>query len=295
MRVLIVDDNIAIQEIIGEILSLDGFETDKVGTILEAIDKLSSFNPDIILLAFKVGGENSLRILDSLPKNSDTKVIILTKEKELIPDNIPFIKGSIQKPFKSSEIIQLVRNISKDTVDKSNKSKNLITRLFSKQSRQTVDDISGAKFGKSYLIFEEEPASVYQLARYFAVKDCNVMVITTGKIKTINEKFKNDDDEVVNVIGLSVKSKIGYIRISKLGTVMDHIKSFIREKSKPVIVFDNIGPIIDTNGSNNVMTMIHQILSDFAEKTSTLIISTNENSLTDKDKELLLCDMERMM
>lgn len=295
MKILIVDDNIAIQEIIGEILSSDGFDIDKTSTVSEAIVKLRSFHPDIILLAFEVGGENGLRVLDSLPKNSDVKVVILSKEKELVPDNIPFIKGSIQKPFKSSEIIQLVRNISKDTGDKSNKDKNLITRLFFKPRQASADNISGAKFGKSYIIFEEEPVSVYKLAQYFAVKDYDVMVITVGKIRQINKKLKNDDGKAMSVLGLSVKSRIGYIGTSKLGTVMDCIKRFIEEKSKPVIVFDNMGPIIDINGSNSVITMIHQILSDLAEKTSTLIISINENSLTDKDKELLLCDMERYM
>ena len=52
-------------------------------------------------------------------------------------------------------------------------------------------------------------------------------------------------------------------------------------------------PIIDTNGLNNVMTMLYQIINGAVKKTSSLVVSTGENSLTDKDKELFLHDMER--
>ena len=50
MKILIVDDNIAIQEILGEILTVDGYEIDKVGTVSEAVDRLGSFRPDALIL-----------------------------------------------------------------------------------------------------------------------------------------------------------------------------------------------------------------------------------------------------
>ena len=124
-------------------------------------------------------------------------------------------------------------------------------------------------------------------------KDCNVMVITTGKVKSITERFKNDEGMSVKILGLSVKSRIGYVEMSKLGTVMDQIKTFIVENDRPVIVFDDMEPIIDTNGLNNVMTMLYQIINGAVKKTSSLVVSIGENSLTDKDKELFLHDMER--
>ncbi|MBQ6547747.1 MAG: DUF835 domain-containing protein, partial [Candidatus Methanomethylophilaceae archaeon] len=163
-----------------------------------------------------------------------------------------------------------------------------------KQPKQvSEDEISGARFGKSYVIFENEPSSVYKLAWYFMTKDCAVMIITTGKIKSITERFKNEDGHTVKVLGLSLKARMGYVEMSKLGTVMDQIKRFITENDKPVIVFDNMEPIIDTNGLNNVMTMLYQIINGAVKKASSLVVSTGENSLTDKDKELFLHDMER--
>ena len=294
MKILIVDDNIAIQEILAEILTVDGYEIDKAGTVSDAIDKLDSFRPDALLLDSQVGGESGLRVLDTLPEDSDIRAIILTRGKEILPKDTPFIKGFIQKPFKSEEVTRRVRELGEEMDLKRSREKRFRFKLFSKQPKQvSEDEIAGARFGKSYVIFESEPSSVYKLAWYFMTKECNVMVITAGKIKSITERFKNDSDLNVKVLGLSVKSRIGYVEMSKLGTVMGQIKKFITENDKPVIVFDNMEPIIDANGLNNVMTMLYQIINGSVRKTSSLVVSIGENSLTDKDKELFLHDMER--
>ena len=294
MKILIVDDNIAIQEILGEILMVDGYEIDKVGTVSEAVERLDSFRPDALILDSQVGGESGLKVLDALPEDSDVRAIILTRGKEVIPKDTPFIKGCIQKPFKSDDVTQKVRQLCEDMDLRRSKERKIKFKLFSKQPKPvSEEEIAGARFGKSYVIFENEPSSVYKLAWYFMTKGCNVMVITTGKVKSITERFKNNEGMAVRILGLSVKPRIGYVEMSKLGTVMDQVKSFIIENDKPVIVFDDMEPIIDTNGLNNVMTMLYQIINGAVKKTSSLVVSTGENSLTDKDKELFLHDMER--
>ena len=294
MKILIVDDNIAIQEILGEILTVDGYEIDKVGTVSEAIEKLDSFRPDALILDSQVGGESGLKVLDALPEDSEIRAIILTRGKEVIPKDSVFIKGCIQKPFKSDDVTERVRILSEEMDLKRSKDRKIKFKLFSKQPKPvSEEEIAGARFGKSYVIFENEPSSVYKLAWYFMTKDCSVMVITAGKVKSITERFKNDEGMSVKILGLSVKPRIGYVEMTKLGTVMDQIKTFVVENDKPVIVFDDMEPIIDTNGLNNVMTMLYQIINGAVKKTSSLVVSIGENSLTDKDKELFLHDMER--
>lgn len=294
MRILIIDDNVAIQEIIAEILTVDGYEIEKSGTVADAIDKIDSFRPDALLLDSQVGGESGMKVLESLPDDSDIRAIILTRGKEILPKDTPFIKGYIQKPFRSSEITEKVRELADEMDLKRSRDRKFKFKLFSKQPKQVrEDEIPGVRFGKSYVIFENEPSSVYKLSWNFMIKGCNVMIITAGKIKSITERFRNDDGYEVKILGLSVKTRMGYIEMSKLGTVMDQIKRFMVENDKPVIVFDNMEPIIDANGLNNVMTMLYQIINGSVKKTSSLIVSTGGNSLTDKDKELFLHDMER--
>lgn len=294
MKILIVDDNIAIQEIIAEILLTDGYEIEKAGTVSDAVDKLDSFRPDIIILDSEVGGERGFKVLDALPADTAVRAIILTKGKESLPKDTQVIHGYIQKPFKSSEIMTKVRELGEEMNLAPKEKKFWFGKLFSKQNKQAQEEeLSGMRFGKSYVVFENEPDAVYKLAWHFMMKGCDVMVLTSGKIKSITERFKNEAGKEVRALGLSQKPRTGYIEMSKLGTVMDQIKKFIEEKDKPVIVFDNMEEIITENGLNSVMTMLYQILNGVVKKTSTLIVSTREESLTDKDKELFLHDMER--
>ena len=150
-----------------------------VGTVSEAIEKLDSFRPDALILDSQVGGESGLKVLDALPEDSEIRAIILTRGKEVIPKDTAFIKGCIQKPFKSDDVTEKVRQLAEEMDIKRSKDKRFKFKLFSKQPKQvSEEEISGARFGKSYVIFESEPSSVYKLAWYFMMKDCNVRVIS---------------------------------------------------------------------------------------------------------------------
>ena len=289
MKVLIVDDNVAIQEIIAEILTVDGYEVELASTIDDAISKVGSFKPEAILLDSVVDGKSSLRVLDSLEEDSDVRALILTNGKEQLPKDTSFIFGFIQKPFKSSEILEKVRSLSSDAEIRHMKGKRSRFKLFSRTVTEKSDEDMGLRFGKSYVVFENEPEAVYKMATFFTTKNCDIMVVTSGRSKSVTERFK---DIHVKVLGLSMKPRIGYIEMSKLGTLMGAITEFIDEAVKPVVVIDDLERIIDVNGLNTVLTMIYQIINGGSKKIATLVISVKEESLTDKDKELLLHDME---
>ena len=289
MKVLIVDDNVAIQEIIAEILTVDGYEVELASTIDDAISKIGSFKPEAILLDSVVDGKSSLRVLDSLEEDSDVRALILTNGKEQLPKDTSFIFGFIQKPFKSSEILEKVRSLSSDAEIRHMKGKRSRFKLFSRAVTEKSDEDMGLRFGKSYVVFENEPEAVYKMATFFTTKNCDIMVVTSGRSKSVTERFK---DIHVKVLGLSMKPRIGYIEMSKLGTLMGAITEFIDEAVKPVVVIDDLERIIDVNGLNTVLTMIYQIINGGSKKIATLVISVKEESLTDKDKELLLHDME---
>ena len=292
MKILIIDDNVVIRELISDILTVDGKTVDTAGTIQEAEKKIDSFRPDVIILDSQIGSENGLTLLGCLTPYPNVRAIILTKGKEVIPKDSVFIYDFIQKPFKSNEIMDKVRELEKElNIKHQNKErKGFSLKLFRKTEKVTDEDELPIRFGKSYVIFEDEPDSVYRFAAFFLNKGCDVTIITSGKIKTVTERYKGVGNEV-KIVGLSMKSRIGYIEVSRLGTIMDHVKRFIREHDKPVIIFDNLDTLITANGLNTVMTMLYQVIND-VEKTSTLVVSTDDTLFTDKDKELFLHDME---
>ena len=296
MKILIVDDNIAIQEILAEILTVDGYDIDKAGTVTEAIEKLDSARPDAILLDTQVGGRSGLEVLDALPEDTDVRAILLTKNKEQVPKDNNIVSGYIQKPFKSSDVMNSIRKLAVEMDIKQPKEKKFKFRLFGKHNSEDIladDDLIGVRFGKSYVIFEKEPDSVYKVASIFMRKDCDILLITASKVKSVTERFRDVEGKEVKILGLTSKVRIGYIEISRLGTIMDQIKKFMVEKERPAIIFDDLQTVIDANGLNNVMTMLYQIINSDVKKTSSLVVSTDDSDLTDKDKDLFLHNMEQ--
>lgn len=292
MKILIVDDNVAIREIVADILTVDGKEVEKAGTVAEAIGKIETFKPDALILDSQLAEESGLTLLDSIEAYPDMRAIILTKGKEVLPKDTASIYGYVQKPFKSNEIMDKVRALEEEMDVKHTKEKKFKFKLFGKHAdKEVIDDGLPVRFGKSYVVFENEPNSVYKIAGHFLSKGCDVLILTSEKIKSITERYKDQEKEI-KVIGLSPKVRVGYIEMSRLGTVIDQVKKFINERDKPVIIFDNLEGMIAINGLNTVVTMLYQV-NHGVDKTSTLVVSTRDDRLTDKDKELFLHDMER--
>ena len=288
MKALIVDDNIAIQEILSEILVSEGWTTEQTGDVDDAISKLESFRPDLLILDSKVNGLNSFRILDEMEDGNKVRVIIISRSKETIPDDNPNVIGVVTKQFKSSDILSCIRE--SDLVDSDKNAKGIIHRFFG--NNQQSNDAGDApfehdvKFGHSYYVIEEEPDMVYELGMSL-LKTCRLMIITAGRTKAVNDRFKGYDTKV---IGLSTKAKVGYLEMSKLGTLMNMVMSFIEENDRPVVIIDSIVQLIGVNGANTVMTMLHQIISS---SKVTLIVSIEENYLSEKDVDVLSSMMEQ--
>ena len=288
MKILIIDDNIAIQEIIGEILTEEGHEVKKVGAYSTALDVIETFQPDALILDSQIGEHDGIKLLDELDPASEIKVVVITKNRDLSVNN-PFVTRVIQKPFKSSEILDAVRTIDEILENRLFKEKKFKFKLFSKSSEpekaaEEKDDLN-LKFGRSYVVFEEVPSMIYKVASSL-VKSCDLMVVTTGKVKAVSDRFEGYD---VKVVGISAKQRLGYMEMTKLGTLTNIMSEFVKEKNKPAIIFDDLEQMISINGLNSVLMMIHQVITS---DTVTVAVSIDKGTLTEKDKELFLNDME---
>lgn len=293
MKVLIVDDNVAIREIIAEILTVDGYEIRQAGTISDAVREIEEFRPEITLLDTIVEGRSTIGFIDSLDESFGTKLILLVNGKEQIPRDTPLIIGSIKKPFKSSDILDAIRGhgkIPKDKIDPIKKERPKI-RFISKTKPVVVpDEPEGVtKFGKSYVVFEDSPNEIYNLVRFFSSNMCDIKVVTAERKKTIADKINAPS---VDFIEISQKPREGCILYNKLGSLMHAVMDFITESTtSPVVVFEDLSKLVEVNGLNPVITMIYQILTS-AGKRCTIAISIKETLLTDKDKQLLFKFME---
>jgi len=303
MKILVVDDNEIIQSILLDVLSVDGYDTKATASLNEAVEIIESFKPDAILLDSKIGSKSGLNLID-MAVTKELKlnnVIVLISGKDQVPKDSLAIIGTVKKPFKAEEILELLRSVFK--INASEKPKRAIMRsIFGKRPDSSEDDVK-LKFGRSYVFKEKDSNHIYYAASRFAAEGYNVFAVTSGKKKAVKERFEDGipkavqlygidtKPDVPTIIALSSKSGDEYVDPARIGTLMSMMIDFINLKEKPVIVLDELELLIHHNGLNAVITMIHQVVHS-GIRPITLIVSVNTLKMTDKDRELLLDRME---
>jgi len=110
MRVLVVDSNMAIQEILFDILTMSGQKAGTVGSIDDAEKCLTRFKPEAIFLDASLCGDDRsfLNAVDRDLVESPPKIFMLVKDED--PQNFT-ADGCIRKPFKSTDIINVISTL----------------------------------------------------------------------------------------------------------------------------------------------------------------------------------------
>ena len=118
--ILIVDDEQSLRDSLKEILRLEDYDVDAVGTGEEALDKLITKTYDLMLLDLKMPGMDGLDVLKAATKISpDTRVILLTAHGSMESAIQALRFGAhdyILKPSSSRDILSSVaRGLAKRT------------------------------------------------------------------------------------------------------------------------------------------------------------------------------------
>ncbi len=78
-KVMLVDDHEGIRNLVGNILSINGFEPMLKATAAELIESLAGPQPDVVLLDLALPDGDGLTLLPKIKKQwPDTEVIVLT-------------------------------------------------------------------------------------------------------------------------------------------------------------------------------------------------------------------------
>lgn len=299
MKILIVDDNVDIQDIVKDILLNEGHNVRVASSIDEAVMKTGDFEPDAIMLDTTVDGEDGLRMLqiikNELPDLSPD-IIILKGPTDNVPKDNPLIKVSINKPFKSSDILDALKELidaeeAPAQVEEKKNHRSFIKMLHRKKTEaelsEEVLEKRGISFGSSYVFFESNSDSLYEIVGLVDPNIYDLMIVTTEKSKAIQERFSYDGIEIVQ---LSSGSKTGGVSIHELGTLTHKIRGFLDSNKHPMVIFDRFEDIIEVNGINQSLLMVNQLMSGRAG-TATFAISVDASTLTDKDRGIFLHDM----
>ena len=120
-KILIVDDDINICELLRLYLEKEGFETVVVTSGLQAIDTFNTSAPDLVLLDIMLPGLDGWQICREIRKTSQTPIIMLTAKGETFDKVLGLELGAddyITKPFETKEVIARIKAVLRRTADK---------------------------------------------------------------------------------------------------------------------------------------------------------------------------------
>lgn len=116
-RVVVVDDDKEVQEIVTFALKKKGFEVAVASNGQQLQEMLATNTPDLVILDVMMPGLDGYQLFGSLRKNAATKhvpVIIMTAHAENIYERISLDLGAavhITKPFHPLELVERVQGL----------------------------------------------------------------------------------------------------------------------------------------------------------------------------------------
>ena len=113
-RILIVDDDENIAELISLYLTKECFETKIVYDGESALDNLSTFKPNLILLDLMLPGIDGYQVCREIRKNNNTPIIMLSAKGETFDKVLGLELGAddyVTKPFDSKEVMARIKAV----------------------------------------------------------------------------------------------------------------------------------------------------------------------------------------
>ena len=111
-RVLVVDDDAALAEILQIVLQASGFETSWVGRGDAAMAEFRRFHPDLVLLDLMLPGRGGVDVCRELRAESDIPIVMLTARSDTVDVVAGLEAGAddyVPKPFKTQELLARVK------------------------------------------------------------------------------------------------------------------------------------------------------------------------------------------
>ncbi|HEY4019677.1 MAG TPA: MtrAB system response regulator MtrA, partial [Pseudonocardiaceae bacterium] len=111
-RVLVVDDDPALAEMLTIVLRGEGFDTAVVADGSRAMPALREFKPDLVLLDLMLPGMNGIDVCKAIRAESGVPVVMLTAKTDTVDIVLGLESGAddyVVKPFKPKELVARIR------------------------------------------------------------------------------------------------------------------------------------------------------------------------------------------
>ena len=109
---LVVDDDLALAEMLGIVLTGEGLESEHVADGSTALEAFRSYRPDLVLLDVMLPGQDGLEVCRQIRAESGVPIVMLTARTDTLDVVLGLESGAddyVVKPFKPQELIARVR------------------------------------------------------------------------------------------------------------------------------------------------------------------------------------------
>ncbi len=114
-RVLVVDDEEYIRDLVSTALKFSGFEVRMAGDGVTALNEVGRFLPDLIILDVTMPGFDGFEVVRRLRRDGDDTPVIFLTARDSVEDRVSgFTKGGddyVTKPFSLEELVARVRAV----------------------------------------------------------------------------------------------------------------------------------------------------------------------------------------
>lgn len=120
-RVLLVDDDPIVVDMVGRYLKSQGFDTFAVGDGQSALEQVEEIRPDLVILDLILPGLNGYSVCSVLkkdPRHAHIPVIIFTKRLDETEEELKLLCGAdayVQKPFHADALMRKIRSVLQPT------------------------------------------------------------------------------------------------------------------------------------------------------------------------------------
>jgi len=249
MRLLIVDDEEVLQDVLTSLLRREGYETVSARSGEEALTLLRQGDIDLVLLDLMLPGMSGMEVLKQIRHEDPNQVVVMITAFSSVEGAIEAMRVGafhyIPKPFKNEEVLLTVQQ-------------GLEQRRLRKENRSLRDQLQ-QRFAFDNIIGKSKPMTkVFELIRLAAPAKSNILVLGesgTGKelvAKSIHINSRRADGPFVTVNSGSMPADLlesnlfGHERGAFTGAVTAK-KGLFEVADGGSIFFDEIGNIpIDT-------------------------------------------------
>lgn len=164
-KIMVVDDDQHIAELISLYLLKEGYQTMEVYDGKEVLEKIDTFQPDMMLLDLMLPGMDGYKVCTEVRKKSDVPIIMLTAKGETFDKVLGLELGAddyIVKPFDPKEMIARVKAVLRRYEQKPEKANG--KKLVFQNLEINISNYSVEYFGENV----DFPPKEFELLHYLA-------------------------------------------------------------------------------------------------------------------------------